>query len=70
MSKKTPYIPYGVDSQGRVIPSYKLIPKDTSSDYGLEEDQTDSADYIVFPIIITATIAVAVIGFYLWEIFK
>lgn len=55
----TPYIPKGCDQQGRVQDGKRAE---------LVDDQSDSADHIVFPILITACIAFSVFIYLLFKV--
>jgi len=56
--KFAPYIPKGCDQQGRVQDGKRAEPVD---------DQSDSADHIVFPVLVTASIG---FGAFVYLLFK
>lgn len=56
------YIPLGADQHGRVIDGQRVYPAECCSDFGLDEDQSQSADREAWPIIAALVLTAVAIG--------
>lgn len=56
MEHKFPYIPKGCDQQGRVIDGIRVQAAEASTEIGVDDDQSESADKWLWVFVIAAAI--------------